>query len=249
MTDDAPDIHALSGAYALNALEPQDKADFERHLQSCTACEEEVLSLREAVAALADGASEAPPERLRSSVLAGISEVRPLPPIVRGEPVDDQSARRRKGPSAWLLLAAAVLGVIALGAGWRAISLQQQVTQLTAAASDLNSLLTAPDATTVTGPVASGGQATVVISRERGMAALATAGLDPAPAGHVYQAWFIPSSGSPVSAGFVSERAALALLTGSPANAAAVGVTVEPEGGSAAPTTTPLIAIPLPANA
>jgi anti-sigma-K factor RskA len=147
------------------------------------------------------------------------------------------------------MLAAAVLGVIALGAGWRAVSLQQQVTQLSAAASDLNSLLTAPDATTVTGPVTSGGQATVVISRTRGQAALATAGLAPAPAGHVYQAWFIPSTGSPVSAGFVSEHAALALLTGSPATAAAVGVTLEPAGGSAAPTTDPVIAIPLPTSA
>jgi len=249
MTDDAPDIHALSGAYVLDALEPQDKADFERHLQSCAACDEEVRSLREAVALLADGATEAPPERLRASVLAGISEVRPLPPVVRDEHVTDVATRRRARPSAWLMLAAAVLGVMALGAGWRAVSLQQQVTQLSAAASDLNSLLTAPDATTVTGPVTSGGQATVVISRIRGQAALATAGLSPAPAGHVYQAWFIPSTGSPVSAGFINERAALSLLAGSPASAAAVGVTLEPDGGSAAPTTTPIIAIPLPTSA
>ena len=246
---DAPDIHALSGAYALDALEPQEKADFERHLQSCAACDAELRSLRNTVAALADGATEAPPDRLRASVLAGISEVRPLPPVVDAGPAEVLAAHRRTRPSAWLLLAAVVLGVFALGAGWRAVSLQQQVTQLSSAASDLNSLLTAPDATTVTGPVTTGGQATVVISRTRGQAALATAGLTPAPAGYVYQAWFIPNSGAPVSAGVLDEHAALALLQGNPATAATVGVTLEPDGGSTAPTSTPVIAIPLPASA
>lgn len=246
---DAPDIHALSGAYALDALEPSEKADFERHLQSCTACDAELRSLRNTVAALADGATDAPPDRLRASVLARISEVRPLPPVVDDGPVVDLAARRRTSSSAWLMLAAAVLGVIALGAGWRAVSLQQQVAQLSSAASDLNSLLTAPDATTVSGPVTTGGQATVVISRSRGQAALATSGLAPAPTGYVYQAWFIPSAGAPVSAGVLPEQATLALLKGSPATAATVGVTIEPDGGSTAPTSTPVIAIALPASA
>jgi anti-sigma-K factor RskA len=250
MTDEAPDIHALSGAYALDALEPQDRADFERHLESCAACDEELRSFREAVAVLADGAAEAPPDRLRASVLAGISEVRPLPPVIDEATVHDLAPRRSSRRSTWLMVAAVVLGVVAIGGVWRTVTLQEQVAQLSNAAADLSSLLTAADATTITGVATSGGQAAVVMSPTRGEAALVTQGLAPAPAGHVYQVWFIPSTGAPVSAGFLGDSASSAtLLNGNPATAAAIGVTLEPAGGSTAPTTTPVIAIPLPTRA
>ena len=39
------DIHALSGAYAVDALDDVERAEFERHLASCAACREEVASL------------------------------------------------------------------------------------------------------------------------------------------------------------------------------------------------------------
>ncbi|MFX7198000.1 zf-HC2 domain-containing protein, partial [Acinetobacter baumannii] len=42
MTSDAPDIHTLSGAYALDALEPDEAAAFEGHLDSCASCTDEV---------------------------------------------------------------------------------------------------------------------------------------------------------------------------------------------------------------
>ncbi|MBI1349719.1 MAG: hypothetical protein GC156_01205 [Actinomycetales bacterium] len=250
MTDEAPDIHALCGPYALDALEPQERADFERHLQSCSACQEELQSYREAIVAMADGAAEAPPERLRASVLAGISDVRPLPPVVEEATVHDLAAHRASRLSTWLMVAAVLLGVVAVGGIWRAVALQQQVAQLSAAASDISSLLAASDATTVSGPATTGGQATVVLSRERGQAALVTEGLAPVPAGHVYQVWFIPSEGSPASAGFVGDASSSAtMLSGDLTGAAAVGVTVEPSGGSSAPTTPPIIAIPIPESA
>src|SRR5918997_984458 len=46
------DIHALSGAYAVDALDDVERAGFERHLTGCAACRAEVPSLREAAAAL-----------------------------------------------------------------------------------------------------------------------------------------------------------------------------------------------------
>ena len=80
------DIHALSGAYAVDALDELERVGFERHLAGCATCRAEVASLREATAAMADDVALAPPPELRASVLEEISRVRPLPPHVAGQP-------------------------------------------------------------------------------------------------------------------------------------------------------------------
>ena len=80
------DIHKLSGAYALDAVDDLERAAFERHLAECEDCRTEVAGLRETAALLAETAAVTPPPSLRDSVLSGISQVRPLPPIVRGAP-------------------------------------------------------------------------------------------------------------------------------------------------------------------
>lgn len=74
------DIHALSGAYAVDALDDTERAEFEQHLAVCADCRAEVASFRETAALMSDAESETPPESLRAGVLSGIREVRPLPP-------------------------------------------------------------------------------------------------------------------------------------------------------------------------
>ena len=250
MTGDAPDVHALSGAYALGALDADETAAFERHLESCAACREEVRSLRDATGSLADVVAVPAPERLRSSVLAGIGEVRPVPPHVAPEAqtADDALGARRaahaRRTSSWLRVAAAVLALVAAGAVWRTVALTREVSSMTAAAADVSAVLTAPDASTVAGSVSTGGRAALVVSQERGQAVLVADGLAPAPAGRTYQIWYLDSSGRATPAGFVpAGEHAVVLLDGSPAGAVAVGVTVEPSGGSSRPTTTPVLAV------
>ncbi len=104
------DIHALSGAYAIDALDDIERAQFERHLAECAECRAEVESLREAGGLLAEAVATAPPPSLRDKVLADIATVRPLPPVT--EPATRQ--RRRFRPAA---LVAAAAAVIALGVG------------------------------------------------------------------------------------------------------------------------------------
>ena len=77
MTDE---IHELSGAYAVDALDDVERARFERHLADCSACRDEVESLRVAAAELSV-TETAPPASLRASVLSGITSVRQLPPL------------------------------------------------------------------------------------------------------------------------------------------------------------------------
>ncbi|OFE17214.1 hypothetical protein BA895_17330 [Humibacillus sp. DSM 29435] len=78
MTDE---IHELSGAYAVDALDDVERARFERHLTDCSTCRDEVESLSVAAVELSSGLEMAPPASLRASVLSGITSVRQLPPL------------------------------------------------------------------------------------------------------------------------------------------------------------------------
>jgi len=253
------DVHALAGAYALDALEPAETADFEEHLQSCGSCRDEVRSLRGAAGALAFDVAETPPPSLRSSVLAGISQVRPLPPVgdapavaqpaATTAPVDElfeASERRARRRSPWLVGVAAALALVAGGAVVRTVQLNDELGSVSQQAAEVTAVLTAPDATTTSTGVTTGGRAAVVSSASLGKSVLVTDGLAPAPAGSTYQIWYLSDAGAPASAGFVpaGERSAV-VLQGDLGAADGVGVTLEPEGGSPAPTTTPVLAVPV----
>ena len=60
------DIHALSGAYAVDALDDAERAQFEDHLAECPACRSEVDSLQEAAALLAETTVTTPSAELRT---------------------------------------------------------------------------------------------------------------------------------------------------------------------------------------
>ena len=79
------DVHALSGAYAVDAIDDIERARFERHLADCPACQAEVASLRAAAIEMAVLSEAAPPPSLRAKVLADITAVRPLPPVTAPE--------------------------------------------------------------------------------------------------------------------------------------------------------------------
>ncbi|MEO6145426.1 MAG: anti-sigma factor [Dermatophilaceae bacterium] len=79
---DDNDIHTLSGAYAVDAVDAAERARFEAHLTDCSECRDEVASLRAAAGELASVTLASPPPSLRAAVLRDISSVRPLPPRV-----------------------------------------------------------------------------------------------------------------------------------------------------------------------
>ena len=85
------DIHALSGAYAVDALDDAERARFERHLAGCSDCQAEVASLVAAASELSVLSEATPPPSLRAKVLAEIATVRPLPPLTaaKGEASDN----------------------------------------------------------------------------------------------------------------------------------------------------------------
>jgi hypothetical protein len=83
----------------------------------------------------------------------------------------------------------------------------------------------------------------VFVSPNKGVVFIA-AHLPPLGAHRTFELWVIPAKGNPIPAGtFRNEADATAVYVrpGPVTNAAALAVTVEPEGGSPQPTTTPFI--------
>ena len=240
------DLHHLSGAYAVDALDGAERAAFESHLLGCADCRAEVAELTAAGHSLAALTEATPPPSLRASVLSGISQVRPLPPLPEdaAAPVADAVVvplRRRSRASTWLAGAAAAAVIAVGGLAWSPWS------DDSGTLSPVDQVVTAADAVRVS---SSKGElnAEVAYSRQLGRAAITVAGLPPAPEGKTYQLWFVGSDGVARSAGLLTpdeDRRGSMVLEGDPSAAAAVGMTVEPAGGSTAPTTDPLVVLAL----
>ncbi|KNX36460.1 anti-sigma factor [Luteipulveratus halotolerans] len=230
------DIHEPAAAYALGAVDDIERASFERHLRTCERCRAEVASYDEAVLSLATSAPEvAPPPSLKASVMAA------LPPQ---EPSDRRTAPRTAPARPWLtrtrvLVAAAAVAVLAvIGVG---VAQPWQQPTSVAALSPAERVRLSADAQQHTAAV---GDARLVVttSRSAGAATVQTERMPDAPKGHVYQAWFLDAAGTPRSAGIMT-GAQPQLLQGTPG--ASLAVTVEPTGGSAAPTTAPVVRVSL----
>jgi anti-sigma-K factor RskA len=231
------DVHALSGAYSLDALDDIERAAFERHLAECAACRAEVASLRETAALIAETTAVEPPAALRSRVLADIATVRPLPPVVPEPVVAESRTRPRRFRLAALAAAAAVIAAVSIGgAVWNQVS-DDSSQVLTGA----DAVLSAADAKSTSLDFDGGASATVTHSDSVGQAVIETHKMPPPPDGMVYQLWLQQPGEGMVSAGVMPVEAdQTVLLTGDAATAEAAGITVEPEGGSDQPTSDPI---------
>ena len=225
------DIHALSGAYAVDGLDDIERAQFERHLAECDTCRAEVRSLREATAMLAEAVAQEPPAGLRDRVLAGIETVRPLPPVA----AVSSAPRRRRFPL--LVAAAATAAVLGLGAvaAWQ--PWQDETSQGTLSAADR--VRQAPDAEVITHSV-DGATVTLIRSAELNQAVIAAEGLPELDESQVYEMWLV-HDGRMVPAGVMQGASGELELEGDPATAQGAGITVEPAGGSEEPSGDPMM--------
>lgn len=91
-------------AYMLGALEPEEAAELERHLDGCERCREEMRWLQPAVHSLPESVGrQEPPKQLRQSLMAEVrADARPA----------EQPARARS--RRWILKPAAGFAVVAL---------------------------------------------------------------------------------------------------------------------------------------
>jgi anti-sigma-K factor RskA len=232
------DVHALSGAYVLDALTDIERAAFRRHLASCATCSIEVAELQETAARLADGAWSVPPPALRDRVFAEVSRTRQDAPT--------PSARirpQRRRPGRLVTVAAAVVLAAVAATGTFVVQERRLDDQRTVAQSEsarITEILAAPDATLRAGAVTGGVHLTAVVSPSRDEAVL-TMTADRTPgADRTYQLWLINDRG-PVSAGVLptGSTSTTRLVSGA-ASADSFAVTIEPSGGSPAPNLPPV---------
>lgn len=236
-----PDVHTLTGPYVLDALPEDERARFEEHLTECAFCTTEVAELREAAVKLTTQVATPPPPALKTNALAAIDHTRQLPPLVDGQsprPVVQRRFTRRSV----LALAAAALAVA--GAGGVAIDQYREKTDAVQANERMAAVLAQPDAQTVHGPVAGGGEATVVASASADAAVVVLRDLPKLPDNRTWQLWMIDPSRTAHSVGLAAGDLTQ-VLNGSVTGMVAFGLTVEPAGGSAKPTLPTAALIPM----
>ncbi|OKK22249.1 anti-sigma factor [Streptomyces sp. CB00455] len=243
------DLHTLTGAYALDALTGEEHEAFSAHLAHCASCLQEVAGFAATSARLAAAVAVPAPPGMKQTVLRRIDTVRRLPPHTRAAKPARLAAvlTRRTGP---FVIAACVAAATAFGglAAWQ----HQQADQARLAARhaerqvrDLAAVMAAPDARTVHGRTSGGAAASVVTSARLNKSVFVGSGMPAAPAGKAYQLWF-DDHGTMRPAGLLRHDGAV-LMDGDPGRARAVGLTLEPAGGSPRPTTAPLMLLNLPA--
>jgi anti-sigma-K factor RskA len=230
------------GSYVLRALPDDEHTRFEAHLATCEECRRDVAELQVAADTLPLAAVQvAPPPELRDRIMAavrseaellGAAEARTDEPA---RPPAEKAPRRKRrwslslrplpavGLATAVLAVAVVAGVLVVG-GDDTHTVQAKVT-----------LASTPDA-----------RASLEVKGSEGK--LTVRNFPPAGGGRVYEAWRM-RNGKPVPAGLfrVGDNGGATLAIEEPLESGdQVLVTVEPGGGSAEPTSKPIVAAAVP---
>ena len=249
MTSDK-ELGNLSGSYALNGLDAADLAEFEAHLGQSPATRDEVTELTDTAVLLGLAVEPVQPSAgLKASIMDQL-DAHPQLPVAAASSAAFASPAGRKAQARWftrpVTALAAVAAAIALFVGGGVITTslaqnsfaQQQADQLAA----INS---ADDAQRASVDLADGGTATLVWSNSLLSSALIVDGLAPLPADRTYELWYINDAGARPAGtfGVAGSGSTWRVLDGTMKAGDTVGVTVEPRGGSDAPTTDPVVVI------
>ena len=227
------DVHELTAAYALDALDAQERDEYEAHLAQCDSCRAELAGLSETAAALAYASpAPAPPPDLRARILdAAAAERQNVVPLPARNP--------------WVFRATAAIAAVAacaaVGFGvWAATLSHSLDSERSARAADERALqiYLDPNATRTS---LRGQDGTVAVD-PTGQAVLLVQKLPPAPSGKVYEAWVIPPGSKPVRAGVFDggEPAMMVRLGTMVPSGSVVAATLERAGGVSAPTSRPV---------
>ena len=252
LSNDAEILDDLLIAYALGALEPAELREVAALLRTRPELRQRAAELHSVAAQLPYGLPLAEPAAdLRDRVIAratGAAQPRSAP---RPAKLGWFRSWGLAALAALLLVATVVLGS-QLGRQGQQLAQQAQTIaqqqQQVAAQQQLIALLAAPGAQLAT---INGESASARLIRTPSGGAAVAAKMPPLPAGRTYQVWLIASDNQPpISAGLLSVAAdgsgVLLLPASQPTlhEAAVFAITVEPSGGSPAPTTNPMVSSP-----
>ncbi len=222
-------------AYALGALDPEETAALEAHLQTCEPCRAE----------LADYQS------VSSGLLAALPPRPPRPAVKRAlqKQLAGQSSRARAGfswPLGQLVAGALLVALVALNVFtvYQLYTLkQEQAEQDRQRASEQTAISMLAYPTTQTLAFAENGvSGSLLVDKQRNLVAVFAWNLPDLPPGKAFQMWLTDPNGNRTSGGFLVPEAnypfVMAVVHPSQpvANYTSLGVTLEPAGGSPAPT-------------
>lgn len=228
----AADLHHLSAAYALDAVDADEREAFEEHLADCEICRADVESFRDTAAGLGASLASSPSASLRDNVLSRITATRQDAPIT-GPSVIGLDAARRRRRTAWVAglagaAAASVAAVIGLAAIERGSGSDPFATELAIVMEQSDSQVLDLE---VQGSAQ--GEFRVAWSESLGRAVLIGEDLPPAPDGKAYELWLITPDES--MAMYVLDPAGdgdVHVALDAPAAPAAWAITVEPDEGT-----------------
>lgn len=255
----------LSGAYSLDAVSAEERAAYEAHLAESQEARNEATELQDTAVILGLAAEPVtPPPALRASILSAIAQTPQLnqapqmdaapasPALVdiQNQPAAIAQPAARRAHARWFQRPAVAIASIAaavaiIAGGVSVVTDFGTDAPVAPTASAMEQLTLASDKQQATVEVGESATATLLWSNELGLSALAMDGATEAPSGHVYQLWYIGEDGAR-DAGIMTasvDDGSWQLLDGAMHTGDAVGVTVEPTGGSETPTSDPIVVI------
>ena len=192
------ELQELLGAYALDAVDPDEAALVEDHLRECPRCRAEVAELREVAGLLGQSGSDAP-EGVWDRIAASLAET---PPPLRLEVQRERRTERSRARTVSIAIAGIaaavliVLGVSVVSLRNHVNDLEQQRTDVAAAAQEA---LTAQGSRVAHLSGANGISAAAVV-RDNGQGYFLGTGLPPLDQ-RIYQLWGATDGGQIISLG------------------------------------------------
>ncbi|MFI8932834.1 anti-sigma factor domain-containing protein [Streptomyces sp. NPDC053474] len=238
-------LHSLAVPYALDALDPDETRRFEEHLAACDRCTREVRALAADTVRLARAASVPAPEDLRERILAAVRTTAQEPAGRDAAPLVVPERRVRGRAPLALAVSGVVLALVAVGLlALALVRTDGELSDERAAAREIAHVLAAPDARASTGRDARGRGIGVVASHAERRAVVSVRGLGRPPDGRAHQLWVMRAGAAPRSLGLLDGETPVVAKDLS-TRAKSLAVTIEPDGGSARPTSRPLVQLTL----
>ena len=244
------EVAEMLGVYALDAVETDERARIDAHLEICPKCRAELSDHLEVASALGDSGTPAP-SGVWDEIAARISQDddgsgdAPMPALdlaaIRAERERSTSAASpgRSRASRFLAVAAAAVLVVAFASmGWLIAEQQGRIDEMESAM-ESDSMLLDPDAEVVQLADGAGTPYATAVMSQNGRAVLIGTNLAPLPDDRTYQLWAVGPDG-PVSLGMLGSEPRVVPFGMAADESTVLAITDEPAGGSPAPTSDPM---------